>query len=119
MPIPSSGQLSMSIIRNELAPINGNYQLGSLSRTACKSAPDAMSEFYGYTFGFSVAWMVRAGGAGGGGVGPGCGICQGGGGGGGAGASSGGFMTLYKNVSYGLNVGGGGGGNTNGTGGYG
>ena len=66
MTIPSSGTLALSTIRNELAPINANYALGSLSRTACKTAPDAMTEFYGYTFGFSVAFLVTAGGGGGG-----------------------------------------------------
>ena len=77
MTIPSSGTLALSTIRNELAPVNGNYQLGSLSRTACKSAPDAMTEFYGYTFGFGVSWLVAAGGGGGGTLNGGCGVCIG------------------------------------------
>ena len=53
MPLQSSGLIRMSQIRTELlavAEINSvNYGLRGLSSAANKSAPDAMSEFYGYS----------------------------------------------------------------------
>ena len=66
MTIPSSGALAISTIRNELSPVNGSYSLRSLSATACFGTPDAISEFYGYTFGFTVSYAVAGGGGGGG-----------------------------------------------------
>jgi len=102
MPLQGSGAISLSQIRDEMSPKNGSYSLRSLSETACFTTPDSMSEFYGYSLGFSVGWMVRAGGGGGG-------TGTDGGGGGGAGGSSSGYMTLYKNTTYPVSVGGGGG----------
>jgi hypothetical protein len=46
MPLPSSGQISISQIRTELGTSNGS--LRALSSLAGFSTPDAMSEFYGY-----------------------------------------------------------------------
>jgi len=59
MGLPSSGQLTMTAIYNELVN-NGcceaaTYSLGDLSDCAGFSAPDAMSDFYGYSCGYSVA----------------------------------------------------------------
>jgi hypothetical protein len=47
MPLPSSGQISISQIRTELGTSDGS--LRNLSSLAGKSTPDAMSEFYGYS----------------------------------------------------------------------
>jgi hypothetical protein len=46
MPLPSSGQISINDIRNELLTSNGS--LGALSDLAGFSRPDAMSDFYNY-----------------------------------------------------------------------
>lgn len=51
MPLPSSGPLSISAIRNEQVNNGGfasSYSLRQLSANAGKSSPDAISEFYGY-----------------------------------------------------------------------
>jgi hypothetical protein len=51
MALPSSGQLSISQIRNEQVNNGGfasSYSLRQLSANAGKSTPDAISEFYGY-----------------------------------------------------------------------
>lgn len=51
MALPSSGQLSISQIRNEQVNNGGfasSYSLRQLSNNAGKSTPDAISEFYGY-----------------------------------------------------------------------
>ena len=47
MTLPSSGQLGINAIRNELGTSNGS--LRGLSAQAGKSTPDAISEFYGYS----------------------------------------------------------------------
>jgi hypothetical protein len=47
MPLPSSGQLSINQIRNELGTSNGS--LRTLSAQAGFSTPDRISEFYGYS----------------------------------------------------------------------
>jgi hypothetical protein len=47
MPLQSSGAISISQIRTELA--SGSYSLRTLSAAAGKSVPDSMSEFYGYS----------------------------------------------------------------------
>lgn len=47
MPLPSSGQISISQIRTELGTSNGS--LRALSNLAGFSTPDAMSEFYNYS----------------------------------------------------------------------
>jgi hypothetical protein len=49
MALQSSGAISLGQIRNEMvAAGNSSYSLRSLSATAGKGTPDAMSEFYGY-----------------------------------------------------------------------
>lgn len=45
--IPSSGQISISQIRQELVTSNGSFRY--LSNDAGKSTPDSMSEFWGYS----------------------------------------------------------------------
>ena len=50
MPLQGSGAISISQIRTELINVNASYSLRTLSSAAGKSAPDAMSEFYGYTY---------------------------------------------------------------------
>ena len=47
MALQSSGQISISDIKTELGSSSGS--LTTLSTTAGKSAPHAISEFYGYT----------------------------------------------------------------------
>lgn len=52
MPLPSSGQLSISAIRNEQVNNGGfasSYSLRQLSANAGYSTPDSISEFYGYS----------------------------------------------------------------------
>ena len=50
MALPSSGNpLSFSQIRTELSAASTNVSLRSMSSTAGKSTPDAVSEFYGYS----------------------------------------------------------------------
>jgi hypothetical protein len=47
MALPSSGQISINDIRNEIGTSNGS--LRALSNDAGFSTPDAMSDFYGYS----------------------------------------------------------------------
>jgi hypothetical protein len=54
MTLQGSGAISIANIRNELVDKNGSYSLRSLSSTAGKGTPDAISEFYGYQFKFTV-----------------------------------------------------------------
>ena len=49
MALPSSGTLSLNDIRVELGLAQSNVSLRSMSSTAGKSTPDAVSEFYGYS----------------------------------------------------------------------
>jgi hypothetical protein len=49
MALPSSGQLSLNDIRAELSAASTNVSLRSMSSTAGKSTPDAVSEFYGFS----------------------------------------------------------------------
>lgn len=50
MALPSAGNpLSFSQIRTELSAASTNVSLRSMSNTAGKSTPDAVSEFYGYS----------------------------------------------------------------------
>lgn len=48
MPLPLSGPLKFSQIRACVGAASTNVSLCSMSRTAGKSAPDKVSEFYGY-----------------------------------------------------------------------
>ena len=49
MALPSSGPLSINDIRVELAASSTNQSLGAFSDTAGFTAPDAVSDFYGYS----------------------------------------------------------------------
>ena len=49
MALQSSGQISLNDIKTELGAAATNVSLRSMSATAGKSSPDAISEFYGYT----------------------------------------------------------------------
>lgn len=48
MTLPLSGQLSLNDIKTEVGAASTNVSLRSMSATAGKSVPDAVSEFYGY-----------------------------------------------------------------------
>ena len=50
MALPGSGTLSIDDIRIELGASSTNQSLGAFSDTAGFSAPDAISDFYGYAF---------------------------------------------------------------------
>lgn len=56
MALQSSGQITLDDIRTELGLSQSNVSLGSMSDTAGKSAPDQMSDFYGYSA--SVSWTA-------------------------------------------------------------
>ena len=49
MGLQSSGQISLEDIRAELSASTTNVSLRSMSNSAGKSSPDAISEFYGYS----------------------------------------------------------------------
>ena len=49
MALPTSGPLSINDIRVELAASATNQSLGTFSDTAGFAAPDAISDFYGYS----------------------------------------------------------------------
>ena len=104
MTIVGSGAISLSAIRNELSAINGSYSLRSLSSTAGKGTPDAMSEFYGYQF-YWTSTVAMVGGGGGGGY-------YNGGGGGGGGRIGETNVTMYRNTNYSFTVGAGGAGDS-------
>ena len=62
MALPSSGQLSLSAIAGELGVTLSNVSLRSMSSTAGKSTPDAVSEFYGYsnvTYTYYGTWALN------------------------------------------------------------
>ena len=48
MTLPLSGQISLNDIKTEVGAASTNVSLRSMSATAGKSVPDAVSEFYGY-----------------------------------------------------------------------
>ena len=50
MALPSSGPLSLNDIRVELQQAQANSSLGALSDLAGFAAPDAVSDFYGYSY---------------------------------------------------------------------
>jgi len=49
MALPTSGPLSINDIRAELGASTTNQSLGAFSDTAGFAAPDAISDFYGYS----------------------------------------------------------------------
>jgi len=49
MALPSSGTLSINDIRVELGASSTNQSLGTFSNTAGFAAPDAISDFYGFS----------------------------------------------------------------------
>ena len=61
MALQSSGAISINDIRTELQQAQGNNSLRSLSATAGKSTPDAMSEFYGYSFATAFTFLTGDG----------------------------------------------------------
>lgn len=65
--LPSSGQLSLGDIATELGVAHLGVSLRSMSGTAGKSTPDAVSEFYGYsaltTVGLSISATDMGGGS--------------------------------------------------------
>ena len=61
MALQSSGAISIDNIRTELQQAQGNNYLRSLSSTAGKSTPDAMSEFYGYSFATAFTFLAGDG----------------------------------------------------------
>jgi hypothetical protein len=63
--LQSSGAISIDNIRTELQQAQGNNSLRSLSATAGKSTPDAMSEFYGYSFATAFSFLSGDGDPGG------------------------------------------------------
>ena len=50
MALPASGPLSLNDIRVELQQAQANSSLGALSDIAGFAAPDAVSDFYGYSY---------------------------------------------------------------------
>lgn len=56
MAVQSSGQISFSDIADEFGVSNNNLSLDAFSNLAGKSAPDSISEFYGYSSVSSFAW---------------------------------------------------------------
>ena len=59
MPLQSSGAISLSQIKTELG--SGSNSLRALSAAAEKSAPDAFSEFYGYSAVTNYTFTIGAG----------------------------------------------------------
>lgn len=61
MALPASGVLSLGDIAGELTVSLSNVSLRSMSNTAGKSTPDAVSEFYGYsaiTYTYYASWYL-------------------------------------------------------------
>lgn len=59
MPLPSSGQLSFSAIKDETS--SSTFSLRDMSAIAGFSTPDAVSEFYGYgvvTYTYYASWYL-------------------------------------------------------------
>jgi hypothetical protein len=63
MTLQSSGTIKISEIRAEIGTpsSNSNVSLRALSSSACKSTPDAMSEFYSYTHATLTSYSSSAG----------------------------------------------------------
>lgn len=61
MALPTSGPLSMSMIANEQGVSLSNVSLRSMSATAGFTIPDAISEFYGYSFSTVTAFGLSVG----------------------------------------------------------
>ena len=59
MPLPSSGQISLGDIANEFDYELSNISLRTLSQKASKGQPDAISEFYNFTYNYPTVQIVN------------------------------------------------------------
>lgn len=59
MPLPSSGQISFGDLANEFDYELSNISLRNLSQKASKGQPDAISEFYGFTYNYPTVTIVN------------------------------------------------------------
>jgi len=59
MPLPSSGQISLGDIANEFDYELTNISLRTLSQKASKGQPDAVSEFYNFTYNYPTVQIVN------------------------------------------------------------
>lgn len=59
MPLPSSGQISLGDIANEFDYELSNISLRTLSQKASKGQPDAVSEFYNFTYNYPTVQIVN------------------------------------------------------------
>lgn len=59
MPLPSSGQISFGDLANEFDYELSNISLRDLSQKASKGQPDAISEFYGFTYNYPTVTIAN------------------------------------------------------------
>lgn len=59
MPLPNSGQISFGDLANEFDYELSNISLRNLSQKASKGQPDAISEFYGFTYNYPTVTIVN------------------------------------------------------------
>ena len=59
MPLPSSGQISFGDLANEFDYELSNISLRNLSQKTSKGQPDAISEFYGFTYNYPTVIIVN------------------------------------------------------------
>ena len=59
MPLPSSGQISFGDLANEFDYELSNISLRNLSQKASKGQPDAISEFYGFTYNYPTVTIAN------------------------------------------------------------
>lgn len=58
MALPTTGPLSLNDIRIEIGASSTNVSLGGMSDTAGFSAPDAITDFYGFSSGLNVIYIT-------------------------------------------------------------
>ena len=58
MALPTTGPLSLNDIRVEIGAATTNVSLGAMSDTAGFSAPDAITDFYGFSSGLNVIYIT-------------------------------------------------------------